>query len=67
MFNLYDIVKTKKDYPELFVTKENIGTVVDVLNSGEAYTIEFINEDGETIEDALFKEFKENELIRIDD
>jgi hypothetical protein len=63
MLNLYDVVKVKKDYPEYSLKKEYIGTVVDVINNGEAYTIEFINEQGETIEEALFTEFKESELI----
>lgn len=65
MLNLYDVVKTKKDYPDLSLTKENIGAVVDVLNGGEAYTVEFIDDSGDTIEDALFTEFKENDLILI--
>lgn len=62
MFNLYDIVKPKKDFPELNLKKTNIGTVVDVLGGGEAYTVEFINENGETIEGALFAEFLESDL-----
>lgn len=65
MLNLYDVVKTKTDYPDLFLTKENIGTIVDVLNNGEAYTVEFLDENNETIEEALFVEFNESELVLI--
>ena len=66
MFNLYDVVRTKKDYPELSLTKENIGTIVDKLSNGKAYTVEFLDENNDTIEEALFTEFGENDLILIE-
>lgn len=66
MLKLYDVVRVKKDYPELSLTTKNIGTIVDVLNDGEAYTVEFVDESGDTIEDALFIEFKKNVLEVID-
>jgi DNA-directed RNA polymerase subunit RPC12/RpoP len=62
MFELLDIVRVKKEYPELSLTSNNIGTVVDIHNGGEAYTVEFIDENGDTIEQALYTDFTESEL-----
>ena len=62
MLELLDVVWVKKEYPELSLTPKNIGTIVDVHNGGEAYTVEFIDEKGETIEKAFYKEFTESEL-----
>ena len=39
----------------------DIGTIVDIHNGGEAYTVEFIDENGETIEEAFYTEFTESE------
>lgn len=66
MLHLYEVVRTKKDYPDLNVTTENIGTVVDVLVNGKAYTVEFFDENNETIEKALYTEFKEDELVSVE-
>lgn len=62
MFELHDIVRVKKEYPELSLTPNNIGTIVDIHNGGEAYTVKFIDENLETIEEALYREFSESEL-----
>ena len=62
MLELLDVVRVKKEYPELSLTPKNIGTIVDIHNDGDAYTVEFIDEKGETIEKALYKEFTESEL-----
>ena len=65
MFELLDIVRVKKEYPELSLTPNNIGTIVDVHNGGEAYTVEFVDENLETIEEALYTEFAESELEKV--
>lgn len=62
MLKLYDIVKLKNERPDLKIKTSNIGVIVDVLKDGEAYTVEFTDENGNTIENSLFVEFKENEL-----
>lgn len=62
MFELLDIVRVKKEYLELSLTPKHIGTIVDIHNDGEAYTVEFIDENGDTIEKALYTEFDESEL-----
>lgn len=62
MLKLYDIVKLKNERPDLKIKTSNIGVIVDVLKDGEAYTVEFTEENGVTIENSLFVEFKENEL-----
>lgn len=65
MLKLYDVVKLKKSNPELGISSSNTGAVVDILSGGEAYTVEFIGNDGETIEPALFVEFTEDELTLV--
>lgn len=62
MFELNDMVKVKKEYPELSLTPKHIGAIVDAHNGGEVYTVEFIDENGDTIEQALYTEFTESEL-----
>jgi len=62
MPKLYDTVRLKKDNEELGVKASYLGTIVDVLNGGEAYTIEFVDENGDSIEAALFAEFKPDEF-----
>ena len=65
MFNLYDVVRVKRDYPDLSLKTKNIGTIVDIQNNGESYTVEFVDENGDTIEEALFENFREEELLLI--
>ena len=64
MLALYDVVKLKNPEPSLGLTVENIGFVIDILNNGKAYVIEFIDSDGNTIEDSLFVDFTEDQLIK---
>lgn len=47
------------------VKKGQRGTVIDILQGGKAYTIEFVDENGETIEEALFTEYAEKDLKRL--
>ena len=65
MFGLLDTVRVKKEYHELSLTPKHIGTIVDVHNSGEAYTVEFIDENGDTIKQALYTDFTESELEKV--
>ena len=62
MLDLYTTVKLKKKHPELHLKEGSLGAVVDVLKNGEAYTVEFLDENGNTNEEALYTYFKENEL-----
>ena len=66
MFSLYDIVKLKEDDKSHGVKKSFTGTVVDVLGKGEAYTVEFFDDTGETIEDALLTEYKAEDLVLVE-
>lgn len=61
MFKLYDTVRIKE--PTELIRADYIGAVVDVLNNGESYTVEFIDSNGKTIVDSLFNEFAEHELV----
>ena len=62
MLNLYDVVTLKEDDQETGIRKGTEGTVVYIHGNGEAYTVEFFDKDGDTIEAAFDKEFTENEL-----
>ena len=60
--NELDIVKLKKPRPDLGITSDNEGTVVYVHNNGEAYTVEFFDDNNETIDESIMTEFYPDEL-----
>ncbi|MDR1292268.1 MAG: DUF4926 domain-containing protein [Clostridiales Family XIII bacterium] len=62
-FKELDIVRLKTSRPDLGIDTRHQGAIVDVLNNGEAFTVEFIDDNHETIEDSLWAEFKPEELI----
>ena len=62
MFALYDIVVLREDDPEAGVKAGTEGTVVDIQDGGKVYTVEFFDENGDTIEDALFKDYLPEQL-----
>jgi len=62
MFFETDVVRLKEDNIDLGVKRSFIGAVVDVIGEGVAYTVEFLNENDETVEAALFTEFSANDL-----
>ncbi len=66
MLKLHDVVKLKKEDKIAGVSTDNIGAVIDILKGGEAYTVEFINDEGVTIEGSIFTQYKEDELILIE-
>ena len=59
---LLDIVMLKEEDKEHGVPKGCIGKIVDVLGDGDVFTVEFFDENGDTIMDALMTECKENQL-----
>ena len=63
MLNVNQLVKLKEDDLSVNVKKEYLGTVVDILGNGKDYTIEFIDEFGDSVEEALYKTYSEDELI----
>ena len=65
MLKLLDVVKLKNDREDVGVKASFIGTVVDVLENGEAYTVEFTDENKETIMKSLYTTFNEDELVKI--
>lgn len=54
MLKLFDTVTLKNDDPETGVKAGTEGTIVDVLGNGKAFTVEFFDEDGNTIEASLY-------------
>ena len=62
MFNLYDVVKLNHNRDNIGIKAGALGTVVDVLNYGEAYTVEFFDDNNKTIKKSLFTHFTANEL-----
>ncbi|MDR0852909.1 MAG: DUF4926 domain-containing protein [Clostridiales Family XIII bacterium] len=69
MFNLFDIVKLKSPKINLGITSNDIGAIVYIHNDGEAYgeayTVEFLDSDNETIMESLFMEFTPDELTLV--
>lgn len=63
MFQMLDLVRLKKSNMELGVTTNMLGTVVDVSGHGKAYTVEFIDTDGNTVEEALDVLFTDDDLV----
>lgn len=57
MFQLFDVVRLKRDDPEAGVPKGTIGTIVDVMGAGAAYTVDFAGDGEDDYEEALFKEY----------
>jgi len=62
MFTLHDVVKLKHDRPDLGIQSSFIGAVIDVLDGGGIFTVEFIDENGDTIDTSLYTYFKYDEL-----
>ena len=54
MLKLFDIVTLKNDDPETGVKAGTEGTIVDVLGNGKAFTVEFFDEDENTIHILMF-------------
>ena len=65
MLRLHDVVQLKNENKEYGIPAGTTGAIVDVLGEGSAYTVEFVDNDGNTYEDALFTEFREDELILV--
>lgn len=62
MLGLHDIVEINHDDKEHGLRKGQQGTIIDVLASGDAFVVEFYDDNGDTIEDALFADYKSDEL-----
>ena len=65
MLGLHDIVKINHDDKEHGVEKGQQGTIIDILADGDAFVEEFYDNDGNTIEDALFVDYASDELILV--
>jgi Domain of unknown function (DUF4926) len=48
--NLLDVVALMVDLPEYNLTKGQVGTVVEILASGQAFEVEFSDREGRTYE-----------------
>lgn len=64
MFQELDIVRLKIDDIDTGVLSSYTGTIVDVVAESQ-YTVDFVNADGETIVDALYKIYTADELIKV--
>ena len=62
MFSLFDVVRLKKEDARFGVKTSYYGAVVDIHGRGAAYTVEFVDENGETIEDALLVDYRDEDL-----
>ena len=66
MLKLFDIVTLKNDDPETGVKAGTEGTIVDVLGNGKTFTVEFFDEDGNTIEASLYTEYTSAQLQKVE-
>lgn len=62
MFELYDTVVLREDDPEAGVKAGTKGAIVYIHGNGKAYTVEFFDENGDTIEESLFKDYLPEQL-----
>lgn len=62
MFQLFDIVILREDDPGAGVRAGTEGVIVCIQGGGEAYTVEFFDENGDTIEAALLKDYLPEQL-----
>ena len=63
MLKLYDVVRLRYDRDDLGIRSTFLGSVIDVLGNSEAYTVEFVDSTGETIEESIFTHFSESDLV----
>lgn len=66
MLKLFDTVTLKNDDPETGVKAGTEGSIVDVLGNGKAFTVEFFDEDGNTIEASLYTEYTPARLQKVE-
>ena len=62
MFELYDTVVLLEDDPDTGVKAGAERTVVYIQGAGKAYTVEFFDENGDTIEEPLLKDYLPEQL-----
>ena len=62
MIKLYDVVRLIVDDNENGISKGSVGTVIDILDNGAAYTIEFQTSDSESDVDAPICDYREDAL-----
>lgn len=59
---LFAVVTLRRDDPATGVPAGAEGTVVAVRGNGAAYTVEFFNGNGDTIEASLLRDYRPEEL-----
>lgn len=64
MLELLDCVKLKDPakYKAIDVPEGETGTIVDIVGDGEAYTVEFLDEEGYTYEKSIWPYYSADEL-----
>ncbi len=63
-FKELDVVKLKNDDDVRNVKADFLGVIVDVQANGQALNVEFVNDDGDTVLEALDHYYSPNELIK---
>lgn len=63
MFKELDVVRLKVDDVEVGVKTTYLGTIVDLLTP-DVFTVEFVDENGDTIEAALYKVYSADQLTK---
>jgi len=66
MFKLYDVVKLKNRRSDIGINENNIGTIIDVIENGKAYSVEFFDENNDTIEESIYEYFDGVDLFLVE-
>lgn len=64
MFKEFDVVRLKEDDIDAGVKASYLGTIVDVIDK-DVFTVEFFDDEGNTIMPALLKTYSTKELIKL--
>lgn len=66
-FKILDVVKLRYDDQKHGVKRSFLGTIVDIISSSNevVFTVEFLDDHGETVESALLTEYKAYDLILV--
>ena len=66
MLKLFDVVTLRNDDPKAGIKAGTEGTIVDVLGNGKAFTVEFFDKDGNTIEASLYTQYTPERLQKVE-
>ena len=67
MFKLFEAVRLREDDTKNGITTDQIGTIVDIQNSGEAYTVEFTDRTKDGLDAMTLDDYRPEQLAGVID